>query len=165
MSESNWSEDALNAIVQYHMKQLGRLPCQKTQSFRRVPIVKRTRRPVCEIYRELGKTYFKRAYRMGYRTFKKLFRTIAPKLKMLRADKNSTNYVPNGRIHSTVFSSTTHPLILVKRSDRDWVVVNCFQSLSFKHPEFHVDTIIQKYPSIISVDGNDRTLHSFVHSK
>ena len=102
MSESNWSDDTLSAIVQHYLKQLGRLPCQKTQCFRRIPIVKRTRRPVSEIYRELGKTYFKRAYRMGYGTFKKLFRTISPKLKILRADQRSSNYVPNGRIHSTV---------------------------------------------------------------
>ena len=86
----------MNAIVQnYLTKQLGHVPCQKTQYGRRIPIVKRTRRPVSDIYRELGKTYFKRAYRMGYGTFKKLFRTLAPKLKILRADKHS-------KIHSTV---------------------------------------------------------------
>ena len=102
MSESKWSEDALNAIVQHYLKQLGRVPCQKTQNGRRIPIVKRTRRPVSDVYRELGKTYFRRAYRMGYGTFKKIFRKISPKLKILRADKHTNIYIPNGRIHSTV---------------------------------------------------------------
>ena len=94
----------MHAIVQHYLKQLGRLPCQKTQHGRRhLPTVKRTRRPVSSIYKELGKHYFRRAYRMGYGTFRKLFRKIAPKLKTVHADKETHNYVPsNGRIHSTV---------------------------------------------------------------
>ena len=39
---------------------------------------------------------------MSYTTFCKLYRLLAPRLKILRTDKKSTNYVPNGRIHSSV---------------------------------------------------------------
>ena len=100
---TNTKTAAIRAAVQLHMLQLGRLPCQKTQGSRRnASTVKRTRRPVRDIYKELGKTYFRRAYRMRYTTFCKLYRLLAPRLKILRADKKSTNYIPNGRIHSSV---------------------------------------------------------------
>jgi hypothetical protein len=79
---------AIRAAVQLHMFQLGRLPCQKTQGSRRnTTTVKRQRRPVRDIYKELGKTYFRRAYRMNYATFCKLYRLLAPRFKILRADK------------------------------------------------------------------------------
>ena len=85
------------------MFQLRRLPCQKTQGSRRnASTVKRQRRSVRDIYKELEKTYFRRAYRMSYATFCKLYRLLAPRLKTLCADKKSTNYIPNGRIHSSV---------------------------------------------------------------
>ena len=83
---------AIRAAVQLHMFQLGRLPCQKTQGSRRhASTMKRQRRPVRDIYKELGKTYFKRAYRMSYKTFCKLYRLLAPRLKILHADKNHIN--------------------------------------------------------------------------
>jgi len=100
---TNTKTAAIRAAVELHMLQLGRLPSQKTQGSRRnTTTVKRTRRPVRDIYKELGKTYFRRAYRMNYSTFCKLYKLLAPRLKILRADKTTFQHIPNGRIHSSV---------------------------------------------------------------
>jgi hypothetical protein len=41
----------------------------------------RTRRSVYEIFKELGEVYFRRAYRMKYRTFKCLANELRPYIK------------------------------------------------------------------------------------
>ena len=45
------------------------------------PTVQRTRKSVTQVYRELGKGYFRRAFRMSYRTFCRLYRLLEDDLK------------------------------------------------------------------------------------
>lgn len=60
---------------------------------------KRQRRSVKDIYNELGDTYFRRAYRMQYRTFKRLARELRPGIVDASGKKGITSrYASNGQI-------------------------------------------------------------------
>ena len=58
--------------------------------------IKRKRKTIRQVYNEMGRTYFRRAYRMDYEVFLKLFKIILPNLKKI---KNPTRkQCPNGPI-------------------------------------------------------------------
>ena len=67
------------------------------------PTVPRIRKSVSHIhiYRELGATYFRRAFRMKLKTFEELFKILKPGLA-LAVDLKYKNHKPNGRITLTV---------------------------------------------------------------
>jgi hypothetical protein len=58
----------------------------------------RTRRSVRDIYKELGKTYFRRAYRMSYTTFKRLAALLCPNINAACGKKGTTRFCRNGQI-------------------------------------------------------------------
>ena len=94
---------AVKAAVKKYIQQLGHQPARKVQGTRlNRPTIPRKRRPVSFIHAELGSTYFKKAYRMSYSTFWKLYNKLEPNIDTMRADKESTRYIPNGKIHSSV---------------------------------------------------------------
>ena len=45
------------------------------------PNIPRLRKLVVQVYRELSSTYFRRSFRMSYRTFRSLYRTLEEDLK------------------------------------------------------------------------------------
>ena len=65
------------------------------------PTVPRIRKSVSQIYRELGDTYFHRAFRMKMKTFEELFKILKPGLTLAVGSKYK-NHEPNGRITLTV---------------------------------------------------------------
>ena len=65
------------------------------------PTVSRIRKSVSQIYRELGDTYFRRAFRMKMKTFEELFKILKPGLALAVGSKYK-NHEPNGRITLTV---------------------------------------------------------------
>ena len=64
----------------------------------------RTRRKVMDIFCELGRIYFRRAYRMTIESFWKLYRLVSDSIKvsMKSSTKNRKRYVPNGPVHPSV---------------------------------------------------------------
>ena len=71
------------------------------------PTVPRQRRSVTQVYREMGAGYFRRSFRMTFRTFRRLYRLLEPYLKKARGGSNQDDpdYVersPNGSIPLTV---------------------------------------------------------------
>ena len=94
---------AVKAAVKKYIQQLGHQPARKVQGTRlNRPTIPRKRRPVSFIHAELGSTYFKKAYRMSYSTFWKLYNKLEPNIDTMRADKESKRYIPNGKIHLSV---------------------------------------------------------------
>ena len=69
------------------------------------PTRPRRRKSVLEVFQELGRKSFRRAYRMHLETFFKLYTIIKPHL-LKAIDSNHedkpTKHIPNGRIHPTV---------------------------------------------------------------
>ena len=64
---------------------------------------KRQRRSVRDIYDQLGDVYFRRAYRMKFRTFQRLAEILHPYIIAASGKKqDSSNYLPNGRISTDV---------------------------------------------------------------
>ena len=64
---------------------------------------KRQRRSVQDIYDQLGDVYFRRAYRMKFRTFQRLAEILHPYIIAASGKKqDSSNYLPNGRISTDV---------------------------------------------------------------
>ena len=61
-------------------------------------ILERNRRSVKDIYRQLGKVYFRRAYRMKYSTFVRLASVLRPYIIAASGKKGTTRYIPNGPI-------------------------------------------------------------------
>jgi hypothetical protein len=62
----------------------------------------RHRRSVQDIYKELGKTYFRRAYRMKYHTFKRLAAELRPYIISASGKKGTSSYIRNGPISPDV---------------------------------------------------------------
>jgi len=62
----------------------------------------RKRRSVRDIYKELGKVYFRRAYRMKYRTFTSLANELRPYIIQASGQKGGAPYIPNGPISPDV---------------------------------------------------------------
>ena len=62
----------------------------------------RTRRSVQDIHKELGKTYFRRAYRMSYTTFKRLAALLRPNIHAACGQKGTTRFCWNGQISPDV---------------------------------------------------------------
>ena len=58
--------------------------------------IKRKRKTIRDIYNEMGRTYFRRAYRMDYEVFLKLFKIILPNLQKL--ENRNRKSCPNGPI-------------------------------------------------------------------
>ena len=65
------------------------------------PTVPRQRKSVTQLHRELGKTYFRRSFRMKYSTFGQLFQVIKSDLARIVDSKNQ-NKSPNGRVTLTI---------------------------------------------------------------
>jgi hypothetical protein len=61
-----------------------------------------TRRSVQDIHKELGKTYFRRAYRMSYTTFKRLAALLCPNIHAACGQKGTTRFCWNGQISPDV---------------------------------------------------------------
>ena len=57
-----------------------------------------------DIFCELGRIYFRRAYRMTIESFWKLYRLVSDSIKvsMKSSTKNRKRYVPNGPVHPSV---------------------------------------------------------------
>ena len=60
-----------------------------------------------DIFCELGRIYFRRAYRMTIESFWKLYRLVSDSLKAslkygIENIENKQNYIPNGRVHPSV---------------------------------------------------------------
>ena len=62
------------------------------------PTRKRSRVTIGSIYRNLGDTFFRRAYRMSFITFKVLYSKIKQALRAVMLFPKSTTNAPNGRI-------------------------------------------------------------------
>lgn len=63
----------------------------------------RVRISVEYIYQSLGPIYFRRAYRMTFETFQRLYEILEPYLaRVIGEDPESKRYVPNGRITKSV---------------------------------------------------------------
>ena len=66
------------------------------------PTVPRERKTVTQVYRELGKHYFRRSFRMSYSTFGRLYRLLESGLKKESATRRfESDYVersPNGPV-------------------------------------------------------------------
>ena len=58
----------------------------------------RNRRSVKDIYNELGEVYFRRAYRMMYRTFLSLSKELCPYIMLASGQKGTARYVSNGPV-------------------------------------------------------------------
>jgi DDE superfamily endonuclease len=65
-------------------------------------ILERNRRSVKDIYKQLGKVYFQRAYRMKYSTFRRLAAALRPYIISVSGKKGTTRYIPNGPISPDV---------------------------------------------------------------
>ena len=52
------------------------------------PTVPRERKTVTQVYRELGKHYFRRSFRMSYLTFGRLYRLLESVLKRVRQQRD-----------------------------------------------------------------------------
>ena len=76
-------------------------------------IIERTRRSVHDIYKQLGKVYFRRAYRMKYVTFVRLGAMLHSYIIAASGKKGGTlrRYIPNGPI-STKGRDVSHYLVL-----------------------------------------------------
>ena len=83
--------NAVAAIVDLVHHRSSKRTCSRT--FR-----KRNRRSVRDIYRELGKDYFRRAYRMKYGTFKRLATDLRPYIIAAMGRTGTPRYVRNGQI-------------------------------------------------------------------
>ncbi len=60
------------------------------------------RRSVRNVYKELGNVYFRRAYRMTYRTFKRLAALLCPGIIAASGYKGTPRHTPNGPISPDV---------------------------------------------------------------
>ena len=112
----------------------------------------RNRRSVHDIYKELGDGYFRRAYRMKYRTFKRLADDLCPYIKDATRQKGAPRYTPNGPITPDVrlacairwFAGgsvydimTTYGIGHTDTMNSCWYVVDAIN----RHPRFEI-----KYP-------------------
>ena len=64
--------------------------------------IKRKQRSVHEVFDELGRINFWRAYRLEIQNFFKLYLLIKKDLINTMQFKKGRNFVPNGRVHPTV---------------------------------------------------------------
>ncbi len=62
----------------------------------------RTRRSIQDIHKELGKMYFRRAYRMTYTNFKRLAALLCPYINAACSKKGTSRFYWNGRISPDV---------------------------------------------------------------
>jgi hypothetical protein len=62
----------------------------------------RRRRSVSDIYKELGRIYFRRAYRMTYTSFRRLAALLRPYIITACGSKGAPRYCPNGPISPDV---------------------------------------------------------------
>ena len=65
-------------------------------------ILKRNIRSVKDIYKRLGKVYFRRAYRIKYTTFLRLAVMLRPYIITASGKKGTTLYIPNGPISPNI---------------------------------------------------------------
>ena len=103
---SRYSSEAINAISAMQMnnivvarltkKIISKVP-KKEGSRNGRPTIPRTRKWVNAIYRELGPTYFRRAFRMTLIDFKHLFGLLRNDIHRVMKDSDRKN-CPNGRI-------------------------------------------------------------------
>jgi hypothetical protein len=118
----------------------------------------RNRKSVLHIYKELGDTYFRRAYRMQYSTFCTLADMLGPFIDMVSGKfPNTKNFRHNGPILTSVrlasalrwFSGgsiydimTTFGISHTEAMDSCWYVVdaiNKIDALQFSYPNNHDD--------------------------
>jgi len=92
------------AVAHYQLKKISKLKHKKKPSARReCPTIIRQRKSVRQVYNEIGRTMFRRSYRMHIETFYKLYEIIKPSLtKICGYTYPLKTNVPNGRIHPTV---------------------------------------------------------------
>ena len=92
------------AVAHYQLKKISKLKHTKKSSARReCPTIIRQRKSVRQVYNEIGRTMFRRSYRMHIETFYKLYEIIKPSLtKICGYTYPLKTNVPNGRIHPTV---------------------------------------------------------------
>jgi len=65
------------------------------------PTVRRERKTLSQVYRELGHAYFRRSFRMTFSVFGRLFKLLVPYMKEFVSDDDK-NHSPNGPITLTV---------------------------------------------------------------
>ena len=105
----------LSAMATYYKNKIYRKIKKKPASTRTgCPTRPRTRKRVSDIYNELGKKMFRRAYRMDLETFYDLYKKIKTGLWHECKYAHTRNFAPNGRIHPTV--SITRSAIFVEKS-------------------------------------------------
>ncbi len=66
------------------------------------PTIPRQRKSVTQVYRELGRTYFRRSFRMSFETFSNLFKVIKVDLIRVVNARSDGKSSPNGKITLTV---------------------------------------------------------------
>jgi hypothetical protein len=112
----------------------------------------RRRRSVSDIYKELGRIYFRRAYRMTYTSFRRLAALLRPYIITACGSKGAPRYCPNGPISpdvrlacairwfaggSTYDIMTTFGISHTDTINSYWYVVDAIN----QHPRFEI-----KYP-------------------
>lgn len=91
-----------NRYAIYHLKKKYKKIAKKPSSRKGCLTRPRIRKSVKQIYNELGRNMFRRAYRMHIETFWELYKKIKSDLWIACKYNSSRTNVPNGRIHPTV---------------------------------------------------------------
>lgn len=92
----------------------------------------RTRRSVEDIYKQLGKVYFRRAYRMKYRTFKRLAAELGPHIIAASGQKGG----PSGSIRNGPISSDVRLACAIR-----WFAGGSVYDLMTTYGISHTDTV------------------------
>ena len=94
------------AVLTAHVLSIKRLAKKRgrtrVSSRKGRPTRPRTRKSVRQVFNELGRKMFRRAYRMHIETFFALYQKIKRMLHRVMAYNSSRLYAPNGRIHPTI---------------------------------------------------------------
>ena len=102
-SVSNIVVNSAVVVVDILEQQLRRTKANRGTSTAPRQLRQRIRRSVGDIYVELGSTYFQRAYRMTYRSFKRLAAMLCPLINASWRSNNGTpRHCPNGPISADV---------------------------------------------------------------